>query len=62
MFVVLVPGGSFSCNHLMLPQMLKQVSEYKMQVKLIKEQETDMKTQVPLWSDAGEFLLSWRRI
>lgn len=59
MFVVLVPGCSCSCNHLMIPQMLKQVSEYKMQVKLIKDQEADMKTQV--WSDAGDFLLSWRR-
>lgn len=45
----------------MIPQMLKQVSEYKMQVKLIKEREADMKTQVPIWSDAGDFLLSWRR-
>lgn len=59
MFVVLVPGCSCSCNHLMIPQMLRQVSEYKMQVKLIKDQEADMKTQV--WSDAGDFLLSWRR-
>lgn len=45
----------------MIPQMLKQVSEYKMQVKLIKEQEVDMKTQVTTWSDAGDFLLSRRR-
>lgn len=46
MFAVLIPGCSFSCKHLMIPQMLKQVSEYKMQVKVIKEQEADMKTQV----------------
>lgn len=59
MFVVLAPGCSSSCNHLMIPQMLKQLAEYKMQVKLIKEQEADMKTQV--WSNAGDFLLSWRR-
>lgn len=45
----------------MIPQMLKQVSEYKTQVKLIKEQEADMKTQVPTRTHAGEFLLSWRR-
>lgn len=40
----------------MIPQMLKQVSEYKMQVKVIKEQEADMKTQVAPWTDAGESL------
>lgn len=37
----------------MTPQMLKQVSEYKMQVKVIKEQEADMKTQVQAWTDAS---------
>lgn len=45
----------------MVPQMLKQVSEYKMQVKVIKEQEADMKTQVHPWTDAGEWLLSRRQ-
>lgn len=28
-------------------QLLKQASEYKLQVKVMKEQEHDMKTQVP---------------
>lgn len=56
MSVVLFPGCSFSCKRLMIPQMLKQVSEYKMQVKVIKEQEADMKTQVAPWTDAGESL------
>lgn len=53
MFVLLIPGSSFSCKHLMIPQMLKQLSEYKMQVKVIKEQEADMKTQVQAWTDAS---------
>lgn len=29
-----------------IPQMLKQAVEYKLQVKVMKEQEIDMKTQV----------------
>lgn len=61
MFVLLIPGSSSSCKHLMIPQMLKQVSEYKMQVKVIKEQEADMKTQVQAWTDAGPSLRSRRR-
>ena len=29
-----------------VPQLLKQAAEYKLQVKAMKEQEVDMKTQV----------------
>lgn len=61
MFVLLRPASSLSRKRLMIPQMLKQLSEYKMQVKVIKEQEADMKTQVQPGSDAGESLLSRRR-
>lgn len=32
--------------HFIIPQLLKQASEYKTQVKVMKEQEVDMKTQV----------------
>lgn len=29
-----------------IPQLLKQAAQYKLQVKVMKEQEIDMKTQV----------------
>lgn len=32
--------------HFLIPQLLKQAAEYKMQVKVMKEQEVNMKTQV----------------
>lgn len=33
-------------NYSTAPQLLKQAAEYKLQVKVMKEQEIDMKTQV----------------
>lgn len=33
-------------KYLNIPQLLKQAAEYKLQVKVMKEQEIDMKTQV----------------
>lgn len=47
-FVALIPGICPQTSH-DRPQMLKQVSEYKTQMKVIKEQEADMKTQVEPW-------------
>lgn len=33
-------------GHFNIPQMLKQATEYKLKVKVMKEQEIDMRTQV----------------
>ncbi len=33
-------------KHFNIPQLLKQAAEYKLQVKVMKEQENEMKTQV----------------
>lgn len=33
-------------KHFNIPQLIKQAAEYKLQVKVMKEQENDMKTQV----------------
>lgn len=33
-------------EHFNIPQLLKQAAEYKLQAKLLKEQEIDMKNQV----------------
>ena len=33
-------------EHFNIPQLLKRAAEYKLQVKVMKEQEIDMKTQV----------------
>lgn len=45
-FAILITLMLIFIEHFNIPQLLKQAAEYKLQVKVMKEQEIDMKTQV----------------
>lgn len=52
--------------HFKITQLLKQAAEYKLQVKVMKEQEIDMKAQVWYQGIMGKnwiiFLPPWRKV
>ena len=45
-FAILIPLMLIFMDRFNIPQLLKQAAEYKMKVKVMKEQEIDMKIQV----------------